>query len=179
MYCPKCASQNIDNAKFCRGCGADLSLISQALTGQLPQAENPNVIGVQIGKRGRRDKSNKEPRIDKGIQSFVMGLAFILVAFGARYYAPAGNIWWFWMFIPAFSMIGGGIAEIVRWKLQLDQQQANNRPLNQPQPVMMPQAPIVSGLPPRNTSEIYTPPSITENTTRHLDAAAPRIKDQS
>ena len=178
MYCPKCASQNMDNARFCRGCGADLSLVSQALTGQLPQADSPTVIGVSVGKRNRKNREGREPRVDKGIQSFVMGMAFILVAFGARYYAPAGNIWWFWMFIPAFSMIGGGIAEIVRWKIHLDQQNANKQ-FAQQQPPAMPQPPVVGGLPPRSTSEIYTPPSITENTTRHLDAAAQRIKDQS
>jgi hypothetical protein len=176
MYCPKCASQNMDNARFCRGCGTDLALVSQALTGQLPQT--PVDSGPSSGRRDRKNRHTKEPRIDKGIQSFVMGMALILVAFGARYYAPAGHIWWFWMFIPAFSMIGGGIAEMVRWKLHQDQLHANQ--LVQQQPVAMPpQTPIAGGLPPRSTSEIYTPPSITENTTRHLDAAAQRIKDQS
>jgi len=168
----------MDNARFCRGCGADLSLVSQALTGKLPQAEGQNVIDVQVGKRGKRHRENKEPRLDKGIQSFIMGLAFILAAFGAFYYAPAGHIWWFWLFIPAFSMIGGGVAEMVRWKLHLDQQNAN-RQLTQQQPAVMPQPNPGGVLPPRSTSEIYTPPSITENTTRHLDAAAQRIKDQS
>jgi len=170
----------MDNARFCRGCGTDLALVSQALTGVLPQA--PAGSGPLPNKRDRKNRDRKEPRVDKGIQSFIMGMAFILVAFGARYYAPAGTIWWFWMFIPAFSMIGGGIAEMVRWKLHMDQQNAARQfaqPQPQPQPVAMPQPGPVAGLPPRSTSEIYTPPSITENTTRHLDAAAQRIKDQS
>jgi hypothetical protein len=166
----------MDNARFCRGCGADLSLVSQALTGQLPLAQKDS--GSLSRKRDKRNREGKEPRVDKGIQSFIMGLAFIFVAFAVRAYAPAGGIWWFWMLIPAFSMIGGGIAEIVRWKMHLDQQNANNQ-LAQQQQVAIPQPPVASGLPPRNTSEMYTPPSITENTTRHLDAAAQRFKDQS
>ena len=177
MYCPKCASQNMDNARYCRGCGTDLALVSQALTGQLPQAESPTVIGGRVGKRDRKDRERKEPRVDKGIQSFIMGLAFILVSFGAYYYAPAGHIWWFWMLIPAFSMIGSGIAEIVRWKIHLDQQNANRQFAQpQPQPVVMPQPNPAVGLPPRSTSEIYTPPSITENTTRLLDKDEPKSR---
>ncbi len=36
MYCPKCGTNNIDNASFCRACGTNLSLVPQALTGHLP-----------------------------------------------------------------------------------------------------------------------------------------------
>ncbi len=38
MFCPKCATQNVDGASFCRSCGANISLIPQALSGQLPTA---------------------------------------------------------------------------------------------------------------------------------------------
>ncbi|MGI9105935.1 MAG: zinc-ribbon domain-containing protein, partial [Pyrinomonadaceae bacterium] len=37
MYCPKCGTQNVDDASFCRGCGANVSLIPQALDGRLPE----------------------------------------------------------------------------------------------------------------------------------------------
>src|ERR1051326_6573590 len=36
-FCPKCATQNLDGASFCRGCGANISLVPQALTGQMVQ----------------------------------------------------------------------------------------------------------------------------------------------
>src|SRR5437763_567552 len=32
MYCPNCAAQNETDMKFCRACGQDLALISQAMT---------------------------------------------------------------------------------------------------------------------------------------------------
>lgn len=32
MYCPQCAIQNTDNAKFCRTCGTDLEGVALALT---------------------------------------------------------------------------------------------------------------------------------------------------
>lgn len=31
MFCPKCGARNGEEAGFCRGCGEDLSLVSQAL----------------------------------------------------------------------------------------------------------------------------------------------------
>ncbi len=33
MYCPKCAAQNLDDAKFCRACGANLETVALALSG--------------------------------------------------------------------------------------------------------------------------------------------------
>lgn len=36
MYCPHCGAQNAQETKFCRGCGEDLRLVSQAVTKSLP-----------------------------------------------------------------------------------------------------------------------------------------------
>src|SRR2546429_2614206 len=36
MYCPKCGSENDDGTRFCRGCGENLKVISQAMTKRLP-----------------------------------------------------------------------------------------------------------------------------------------------
>src|SRR2546422_3068446 len=36
MYCPKCGIQNDDETKFCRGCGENLKVISQAMSRRLP-----------------------------------------------------------------------------------------------------------------------------------------------
>jgi hypothetical protein len=35
MYCPQCANP-VDGTKFCRSCGANVSLVPQALAGQAP-----------------------------------------------------------------------------------------------------------------------------------------------
>ena len=153
MYCPNCASQNNDEAKFCRACGANLSLISQALTGQLPE--------VRRGRHGRLEHKGP-PSFGKGIESIIGGLGFILVAFGARYFAPAGGLWWFYMFIPAFMWIGRGVNECVSAK-QL-------RPPTARVAQMAPPGLNTNDLPPRTPSELPSPPSsVTESTTRLFD----------
>lgn len=200
-YCPKCASQNADDAKFCRACGANISLVPQALSGQLIEDRNnqPNPTGDLSGsfgatknRRGKRKKESivkighgvpmapmspmnldwggsgkrkKQPSLESGISNIFMGVGFVFVAFAALFFAPAGRIWWFWLLIPAFAMFGGGVAELVR--LKLGQQPA---PMNDS---VMPPPQRAAEIPPaRNTSEILSPPSVTEGTTRHLDAGS-------
>ncbi|HEX8887546.1 MAG TPA: zinc ribbon domain-containing protein [Pyrinomonadaceae bacterium] len=170
MFCPKCGTQNIEDAKFCRGCGADIALVPQAMTGHLPESssDHENVIGVVWDASGRRRLRHKgeAPRLDKAVTNVFMGLGFLLVATCVFLFAPAGRMWWFWMLIPAFSMLGGGIAEYVRFK------QSKGEEVKLPgidSKKEMPPA-RASALPPRDTSELVPPPpSVTEGTTRHLD----------
>ena len=49
MYCPRCSAPNVDDAKFCRGCGLGLETVSLALSGKYP-----------AGKSG--DDEDDEPR---------------------------------------------------------------------------------------------------------------------
>ena len=44
-----------------------------------------------------------------------MGIAFLLVTV-ALSFSDIGRGWWFWMFIPAFSMMGTGIAQYIRFR---------------------------------------------------------------
>jgi hypothetical protein len=155
MYCPKCATQNADDAKFCRSCGANLSLVPQALTGQLPEAPSRR-------HRHRRDFEHGGPAtLANGIMKIFMGFGFLMVSAGAFFFAPAGKIWWFWMLIPAFAMLGKGIAQIVTAKYGRDLAPGVKQSA-------MPPAASTGELPPRN-DVLFPPPSVTEQTTRQLD----------
>jgi hypothetical protein len=178
MYCPKCGAQNIEDARFCRGCGADIGLVAQALTGHLPdkRAVGYDAEGKPYDESGRRIRRRKEaPRLDKAISNVFTGIGFIIVALSVFLFAPAGKVWWFWMLIPAFSMLGGGIAEYVRFKQSGGEDVklpgSESRPAIQSPPARASALP-----PPRNTSELVPPPSVTEGTTRHLNLSteAPR-----
>lgn len=158
MYCPKCATENSDETKFCRSCGSNLSLVPQALTGRLPEA--PSGRRRHRG-RDRSPEHVRESALANGITKAFMGLGFLFVSLAVFAFAPAGRIWWFWLLIPAFTMLGKGISEIVSFKYAPNLTQGTN------QPAMTPAA-RPGELPPRNEA-IFPPPSVTEQTTRHLD----------
>ncbi len=55
MFCPRCAVQNLDDAKFCRGCGTNLESVALALSGQqLPSKSNAETkeSWLQLRRRG-------------------------------------------------------------------------------------------------------------------------------
>jgi hypothetical protein len=173
MFCPRCAAQNADDAKFCRACGTDISLVPQAVTGQLAERLSEDDYFA----RHRRRRRGREPSLERAVKNFFMGLAFIFVAFAARAWAPAGNVWWFWMFIPAAGMLAEGVSITLR--LQQEKRRLAP-PAYTPAQTAFPPPPARAGtLPPRDTSEIVPPPSITEATTRHLNVPAERTRDES
>lgn len=156
MYCPNCATP-INGTRFCRACGANVSQVPQALTGNLPAAP-----------AGRH--AERPPSIDRAAGSLFTGIAFILVSLGAFFFAPAGRLWWFWLLIPAFASLGRGVSEY--WKLREQQRRMELMAASrQQQPAMPPrQATPEIGAPGAiDTSDLAQPPSITEQTTRHLE----------
>lgn len=170
MYCPQCATENLDNASFCRGCGSNISLVSQALTGNLPAAADEELPESDASCGPRRKGRKAAPSIEKGVKNIFMGLAFVVVAALARRYMPGAGTWWFWLFIPAFMMLGGGVAEMLRFTLEKD-----SRLPAAPRAASAPSMPAAAARPgalprPRNTAELIPPPpSVTEGTTRHLE----------
>jgi hypothetical protein len=169
MYCPKCAVQNADDARYCRGCGADISLVPQAVTGQLAERLSQDQAPHRHGHHHRE----RPATIERAVKSFFMGLGFIFVALAVSRYMRGGENWWFWLLIPAFAMIGDGVATYLRLKqneARTTQPPAFAPP--RPQTQVMPPAFSGGGLPPRNTGEMIPPLSVTEGTTRHLNVPA-------
>ena len=155
MFCPKCATQNVDGAHFCRSCGANISLVPQALTGHLAQPPTTEVK-AGYGRKGRRELTLEQP-----VQNFFLGIAFVIISIVLS--RTIGQVWWFWMLIPAFSLMAKGAAQYIRLK---DYERR------------------VSLAPPAVTRSFVEPPaqpqglkspvsSVTEGTTRHLGVEAP------
>src|SRR4029079_10424601 len=157
MFCPKCATQNLDGASFCRSCGANISLIPQALAGQVPQYEETD--NSRAARRARR--RGKELSLDHSFKNIFMGVAFLIVAIALSRSIGAG--WWFWMLLPAFSMMGTGLAQYIRVR-EREKRAALMRP------------PVAHAFQeqPRPPGELRAPvASVTEGTTRHLGVEAP------
>jgi zinc-ribbon domain len=162
MFCPKCATKNLEGASFCRTCGANISLVSQALTGQMtqPSSEKEEVDEGGFCTPGRR-RGGRELTLDQPFKKIFMGFAFLIIAFAL---SRSGQGWWFWMLLPAFSLMGTGLAQYIRFResqkrASLMPPSMNNRAFpNQPQ----------------NPEELRAPvASVTEGTTRHLGIEAP------
>lgn len=75
MYCPNCSTQAVEGAKFCKACGMNLTVVTQALSG-----------GVLVADP-MRDREYKRARkqISEGIHGLAIGSAF-LVAGGLAYF---------------------------------------------------------------------------------------------
>ena len=160
MFCPKCATQNVDGASFCRSCGANISLVSQALDGKLPA--EPAAACDEFGFR-RRGKG--EPSFDNAVRALAMGIAFAVISVLVGRYSPGGWTWWYWMLIPAAMFFAKGISGLARAK------QAKGQTATFASPQL--NTVRLQNLPAPKTGELMTPaPSVTEGTTRHLGAEA-------
>ena len=159
MFCPKCATQNLDGASFCRSCGANISLIPQALTGEMAKPKPEEVSDGMCG------TARKVLTLDQAFKNVFLGIAFLIIAI-ALSRTGMGATWWFWMLLPAFSLMGTGIAQVIRVK------EREKREALQPG----------RAIPDRFQAELsatrtdqFRPSvaSVTEGTTRHLGVEAP------
>jgi hypothetical protein len=82
MYCPSCSTQSIEGAKFCKSCGMNLTIITQAISG--------SVLVTDPG----RDREFKRTRrqISEGIKGASIGAALLGVATLAYVLIQAGPI---------------------------------------------------------------------------------------
>ena len=180
MFCPRCGVNNLDDARFCRACGADISLVPQALNRQLPAG----AFGVRrVREREERGKKEREykpeeppPTLEQGLQNTFFGVA-LLIIFYVAFFRYGGSFYiWGWLLIPALASFGEGLGQLIR---------------SQREPRALPHTAAFSPdslaattrareLTAPDTYEIIPAqqPSVTESTTRHLVAPAPRPREE-
>jgi hypothetical protein len=100
MYCPTCSTHSIDGAKFCKSCGMNLSVVTQALNGGV-------VISDPI-----RDREFKRARkqISDGIHGSAIGAALLVAAALSYFLIPKTP--WLYTFSLLFAL--GGIIKLFR-----------------------------------------------------------------
>jgi hypothetical protein len=175
MFCPRCGTKNVDDSKFCRSCGADIHLVPQALSLQLPDNASA-VIEVEEqeeeGKKERKYKFKEQPTLEKGLENSFIGIAFLIIFLLGLFYYRGGFTLWVWLLIPSLACLGDGLGQIIR-----SRQHPGTKPSGadfRPQSLNLPQS--RANLPAADTSEIISAQhaSITEGTTRNLTVSAER-----
>ena len=160
MFCPKCGQKNPEEGRFCRGCGTDLAVPTGSLAAGVSTA-----LTCEKG---------KPLTYERAIGKIFTGLAFLAVSI-ALAFSKMGYGWWFWMLIPAFGALGSGVAQY----MQIRRFEKGRMAFSGGMPNQVASAPANYGLPGRepeyaNVESRYktgdlVPPSVTDNTTRHLD----------
>ena len=164
--------------KFCRSCGTDLATVSDALSGT-SNGKIQNFKAIKpIKQSGLMCDSSKPISWESAMGKMFMGLAFLVVSVILALTGKASG-WWFWMLIPAFSIIGSGVAQYIQLKkaeqksIALPPQTSANEIYSAPATSTLPPMRADYVQPPQksiyDTGELVAPPSVTEETTNHLE----------
>jgi hypothetical protein len=178
MFCPNCGVRNLEDAKFCRSCGADIRLVPQAMTGHLIEVASRSLEVEGQEKSGKKSKRKvkEPPTLEKGMENIFSGIAFLIIFMLGFFYLPRAFMIWVWFIIPALGYVGEGLGQVIRSRSG----RGLTTQAQTPAPISFKYAPRRSELPAPDTSEIVMPPaSITEGTTRHLNIPADRASRDS
>ena len=162
MYCPRCATQNTDNAKFCRACGTDLEAVALVLTNKVPPP------GTWLEKYG--EGKHKVVRgaillgaalLMGGVPALFIGVIFPLVMLWTVFFG--------WMAGWGIVSLASGVGEMVKSKTMLRQTKQFESGLTTTEPSELSSA----AHEPRRLDGVtrakpYSPLSVTEHTTELL-----------
>ena len=169
MYCPRCATQNTDNAKFCRTCGTDLEAVALVLTNKFP------LPGAWLEKYG--ESKHKvimgaillgAALLIGGVPALFIGVIFPLVMLWTVFFG--------WMAGWGIVSLASGVGEMVKSKTMLRQVKQFDSGLTTTEPSELSSA----AHEPRMLDDVtrakpYPPLSVTEHTTELLGEQPPRL----
>jgi hypothetical protein len=169
MFCPKCGSQNADETKFCRGCGADLGNVLAAL-----DTVGTSLIGIS-GKKPHAHRGGSDPDggfAEKHIDLFSSGIRGVIT--GAGFFITSGLAFLISMRLSVLGIsllafasyfLGTGISRLIQAK-GIKALSKRDEPAELPHPqadYLKPSRSIY-----QTDDLIANPLSVTEHTTTHL-----------
>ncbi|MCP9495097.1 MAG: zinc-ribbon domain-containing protein [Pyrinomonadaceae bacterium MAG19_C2-C3] len=158
IYCPRCAAQNIEDAKFCRSCGTDISFVAPALTGNLPAP----------ARRDKKSRGKKPATIAGATEDFFVGVAFLLIVLGGAIFFTGGFMIWIWMLIPGFACVGSGIGKYLQFRHE-QQSQVGAAIRNVEPPSFLHRSERATEELPASDASMLPRGSVTDGTTRLFD----------
>ena len=186
MFCPNCATENAYGVKYCRSCGSDLELVSQAMTRRVRWT---SVFASRLDDffGGRLQREERENMREGGSQLAIGGS---LAAIAWLHLAGFSGMWLaVFLFFVALLLILSGLGNI--WVSKRRRAGAYEPELERlpddlsifkpaETPATKLSAPVSLAQPRGETQRDFTagePSSITEQTTKHLDASGARPKE--
>src|SRR5215210_5487483 len=167
MYCPQCATQNTDNAKFCRTCGTDLETVALALTNKFP------LPGAWLEKYGE-----SKHRVVMG--AILLGAALLIGGVPALFiealflWLMLWTVFFGWMACWGIVSLASGVGEMVKSKTMLSQMKQFDGGLTTTEPSeLSPAAHEPRMLDDVTRAKPYSPLSVTEHTTELLGEQPP------
>jgi hypothetical protein len=175
MYCPRCGIENPnEDVKFCRGCGEDLRLTSQALGRRIGWTAflNNRLDNMLEGRYGLSAR-------DGGINIFI-GLAGLMIAVYYMLTGVGSLLVWVVISLSLLLGVGVGVYDVIIYRRSVRgfprdvDRLPGDLSIYKGGPKPLPQAARAAGA---QTAGIdaqapparLAPPSVTESTTRHLE----------
>ena len=178
MFCPKCGAENPETGKFCRSCGVDLGGVNLALSGKLSKKGGDDFFCTGDPVKDAIRRNDPAEVSADGVRAIITGMGFLIVSvvlFTTG--VTGGKAWWWAMLFPAFTFLAKGISDMVKSR-KMERSRVAVSPVSaqaiggagfQNSPLPPPQQQFVAPLAEsRYKTGDLVPPSVTEDTTRHL-----------
>jgi hypothetical protein len=163
MFCPKCGTENSDDGKFCRSCGANIIGVLAVVDGNLPE----NLAAPESSKIAEMYST--------GIRNTILGAGFLVTTIFVKS-MPGDTYFWLLFLIPAFCLLASGVSRIMKAEELKKPRKSTpfyipTLPVNQPNKELPPNQ--TEYVKPRKSiyeteDLVERPTSVTENTTKLL-----------
>src|SRR5262249_57994904 len=177
MYCPNCATQTSVDQKFCRNCGMNLTLVSQAMTSHqvLPGSSDAS-SGAESSDDSEEDRKSNLMR--RGFVLLFAGLVFcILMGIGGgevqRLNIPLGHLMNSLAGLGAAGLLAGVGMIVYAALLPSHKLRHQARPIAIPPPAATIRNPGATRDTASMEPDARQAPSVTEHTTYTLDPQKP------
>nr|AIA12160.1 zinc-ribbon domain protein [uncultured bacterium] len=161
MYCPRCAEANVDNVKFCRACGEDLSVIAQMMNRSFP-------VSLLSKMDAYLARKNERLKRDSFVSALSGAIFFLLFLYHLLVQKEGLSLTVGMTFLMACFLFFWSAWDFLVYKRSLSQ--------NADELLAAPETKELRPQSPLSIKESHA--SVTERTTRHLDAV-PKGQDKS
>jgi len=163
MYCPKCAAPNDDAGRFCRGCGVNLAPVARALSSD--RLAQPAADWLEKYAESRSTVAKGSALLGT---SLVIGIVPAIVFLGKEGMAwlAIWTVFFGWLACWGLIALANGLGKMAKAKTMLREMERLGLGPTPNQPSLTIYEPPALGK--ATTSELKTPLSVTEGTTKLL-----------